>query len=286
VTDIGIGQPVAVVTGAMGGIGRWIAAGLARSGHHVVLVGRNRIRGEAAQRWIEREVVSASTELVIADLSLLSATREAGALVTSRHPRVSVLINNAGIFDATRAETAEGHERVLATNLLSPFVLTQVLLPVLLAGAPSRIIAVGSSTADRARIDPANLALGRHWTMQRAYSQSKLALMMTTFALAKRLEGTGVVANVVHPGLVATGLVRTGGVIGLVWRCLARFALTERQGADTPLYAALAPALATVSGAYLKDRRIVLPNPRALDLVLLERVWKATERLVDRPEVG
>ena len=118
--------------------------------------------------------------------------------------------------------------------------------------------------------------------MQRAYSQSKLALMMVTFALAKNLEGSGVVANVVHPGLVATGLVRTGGIIGLVWRCLAPLALTEEKGADTPLYAALAPELATVTGAYFKGRRTVAPNYRALDPLLLERVWAATEHLVDR----
>jgi NAD(P)-dependent dehydrogenase (short-subunit alcohol dehydrogenase family) len=116
--------------------------------------------------------------------------------------------------------------------------------------------------------------------MQRAYSQSKLALMMTTFSLADRLKGTGVVANVVHPGLVASGLVRTGGVIGLVWRGLAFAALTEEQGAVTPLHAALAPEFASASGLYLKDRRAVPPNPRALDPDLRERVWRATERLM------
>jgi NAD(P)-dependent dehydrogenase (short-subunit alcohol dehydrogenase family) len=191
-----------------------------------------------------------------------------------------VLINNAGIFDPRPIATAEGHDRVLATNLLCPFVLTEELLPVLVAGAPSRIVNVGSSTSDHARIDPDNLVLGRRWTMRRAYSQSKLALMMTTFTLANRLKGTGVVANVVHPGLVASGLVRSGGVIGLVWRGLAFAALTEEQGAVTPLHAALAPEFASASGLYLKDRRAVPPNPQALDPDLLERVRQATERLM------
>ncbi len=278
-TAISTERPVAVVTGATSGIGRWIALGLARAGHHVVLVGRDRIRGEAAQMWIAGRVLDASTELVVADLSLLSATRDAAVLIASRHPKISVLVNNAGIFESRRIMTMEGHEHVLATNFLSPFVLTRALVPALRAGAPARIVAIGSSTSDHAHIDPENL-LGRRWAMRRAYSQSKLALMMTTFALAKRLEGTGVVANVVHPGLVATGLVRTGGIIGLAWRCLAQIALTEEQGADTPLYAALAPDLGTVSGAYLKNRRIVPPNPQALDPVLAARVWMATERLV------
>ena len=145
---------------------------------------------------------------------------------------------------------------------------------------PARIVAIGSSTSDHAHIDPENLTLGQHWRMRRAYAQSKLALMMATFALAKRLEGSGVVANVVHPGLVATGLVRTGGIIGWAWRGLAGIALTEEQGASTPLYAALAPELATVSGAYIKNRKIVRPNPQALDPAQVTVLWTATERLV------
>ena len=247
------------------------------------MIARDRARAEAAQSWIVQEVPQASTELIVADLSLLAATRGAGERIASRHPKIGVLVNNAGIFDAKPVITMEGHERVLATNLLAPFVLTHTLLPALCAGAPSRIVNIGSSTSDRARIDPDHLVLGRNWTMVRAYGQSKLALMMTTFALAKRLEGTGVVANVVHPGLVATGLVRDGGIIGLVWRCMAPFALSAEQGADIALYAALASELATVSGLYLKNRRAVRPNPRALDPVLVERVWTATERLTAEP---
>ena len=272
-------RPIAIVTGATSGIGRWIALGMARAGHHVIVIGRDRARGIATQTWIDQQVPRASTELLIADLSLLSETRNAGKRIAARYSRISVLINNAGVFESRPIATAEGHDRVLATNLLCPFVLTQVLLPLLVAGAPSRIINVGSSTSDRAQIDPDALVLGRRWAMRRAYSQSKLALMMTTFRLANRLRGTGVVANVVHPGLVATGLVRTGGLIGLVWRGLALTALTEEQGADTPLHAALAPELGSVSGIYLKGRRAVPPNRQALDPDLLERVWQATERL-------
>jgi NAD(P)-dependent dehydrogenase (short-subunit alcohol dehydrogenase family) len=273
-------RPITVVTGATGGIGRWIALGMARAGHHVILVGRDRARGTATKSWIDRQVPGASSELVIADLSLLSETRNAGRNIAARYSRISVLINNAGVFESRPIATAEGHDRVLATNLLSPFVLTQMLLPLLLAGAPSRIVNVGSSTSDHAHIDPDNLVLGRRWAMRRAYSQSKLALMMTTFRLADRLKGTGVVANVVHPGFVATGLVRTGGVIGLVWRALALAALTEEEGADTPLHTALSPELASVSGLYFKDRRAAPPNPRALNPDLLERVWRATEQLI------
>jgi len=272
-------RPVAVVTGATGGIGREIALGLARAGYHVVLIGRDRARGNAVLARIATDAPQGSAELMLADLSLLAKTREIGNAILARHPKIAVLVNNAGAFDAARVMTSEGHERILATNLLSPFVLTQVLLSALKRAAPARIVNVGSSTSDNARIDPEQLELRAHWSMVRAYGQSKLALMMTTFALAQKLQGTGVVANVVHPGMVATGLVRTGGVIGFVWRMLGILALTEAQGADTPLYVALAPELSRTSGRYFKKRRVVRPNRRALDPQLVERVWTATERL-------
>ena len=272
---------MAIVTGATGGIGRWIALGLARAGYHTVLIGRDDARTKAAQAWIAQRVPQASTEPMRADLSLLAATRALGEQIAARHRKIAVLVNNAGIFDATRVVTAEGQERVLATNLLSPFVLTRALLPALLAGAPSRIVTVGSSTSDSARIDPDGLVLGARWTMVQAYGQSKLAAMMMTFAFARQLAGTGVTANVVHPGLVASGLVRTPGIIGFAWRCMAPFALSEEQGADTPLAAALAPGFANISGVYLKTRRAAPPNPQALDPVLVDRVWAATQRLAD-----
>jgi NAD(P)-dependent dehydrogenase (short-subunit alcohol dehydrogenase family) len=275
-----------VVTGAAGGIGRWIALGLTRAGYHVILIGRNQARLETAQAWMAELVPQARVELITADLSLLSATMGAGRLIVSRHPRIALLINNAAVLDANPVITREGHERVLATNLLVPFVLSRVLLPALKAGIPSRIVNIGSSTSDRGRIDPDHLVLGGRWTMLRAYRQSKLALMMTTFALAQRLRGSGVVANVVHPGLVATGLVRTGGLVGIVWRCLSAFALTEEQGADTPLYVALAPECCKINGVYFKNREIVLPNRQALDPAVVERMWAATKYLVKAVEVG
>jgi NAD(P)-dependent dehydrogenase (short-subunit alcohol dehydrogenase family) len=271
---------VAVVTGATGGIGRWIALGLAQAGYHVVVVARDRTRGEAAQAWIEAQAPGASTALMLADLSLLSATRALGRDIAAQHPAVSVLVANAGVFRAKREVTAEGHEMVLAVNHLSPFVLIDALQGALAAAAPARVVVVGSSTSDRARIDPDNLALTRGWGMVRAYGQSKLAVMITSFAWARRLAPAGVTVNVVPPGTVATGLVRTPGVIGLAWRVMSPWVLTEEQGARTPLHVALAPDLAAVSGRYFKDRRIVAPNTAALDPGLAARVWRATEFLV------
>ncbi len=275
-------RQVSVVTGATGGIGRWIALGLARAGHHVVLVGRDAARGNAAAGWIAQQAPGSSTELRLTDLGSLRATQRLGREIAAAHPRLGLLVNNAGMFAARRRLTAEGHDAVLAVNHLAPFVLTDALEDALRAGAPSRIVNVGSSTSDRARIDPDDLELARRWGMVRAYGQSKLAMMMATFARSERLRGSGVVANVVHPGMVATGLVREGGPIGAAWRLMAPFLRTEEQGADTPLHAALAPDWATITGVYVKDRAAVRPNPRALDPVLVERVDAATRALTAR----
>jgi retinol dehydrogenase 12 len=275
-------QQVAVVTGATSGIGRWIALGLARAGHHVVMIARDATRADAAVAWIGQHVPGASIEVKLADLSSLAATQRVGQEIVARHPRVALLINNAGMFTAQRQVTAEGHERVLAVNHLAPYVLTHELEGALRAGAPSRVINVGSSTSDRADIDPDDLELVRGWGMVRAYSQSKLAILMSTLALAQRLRDSGVVAHVVHPGAVATGLIRERGLIGTAWRLMAPFMRTEEQGAATPLHVALAPEWANITGAYVKDRAAVRPNRRALDPVLVGKVDTATRKLALR----
>ena len=276
-------MPVSVVTGATGGIGRWIALGLARAGHGVVLIGRDRQRGEEAVRWITARAPGVPVDLLITDLSSIAATRMAAMMIDARYPAIDLLVNNVGTFTTRRELTEEGHERVLATNHLSAFMLTRALIPALRSAAEAagsaRIVNVGSSTSDRAQIDPADLESERRWSMVRAYSQSKLALMMTSFGWARRLEGTGVVANVVHPGTVATKLVRARGPVGVAWRIMAPFSLSEEQGADTPLHVALAPEFGRVTGAYVKRRRVVRPNKLALDAALADQVWAATETL-------
>lgn len=276
-------MPVSVVTGATGGIGRWIALGLARAGYTVVMVGRDRDRGNAAKAWIEARIPTAKLDLLLADLSLVEAARLAAMMIDARYPAIDLLVNNAGTFSTRRQETAEGHERVLATNHLSAFVMTRALIPALRTAAAenghARIVNIGSSTSDKARIDPADLEGKHQWSMVRAYGQSKLAMMLATFEWARQLHGTGVVANIVHPGTVATNLVRARGPIGVAWRIMAPFISSEEQGADTPLHVALAPAFGTVTGAYVKRRRVVKPNRLALKPDLAAQVWDATETL-------
>ena len=271
-------RPVAVVTGATGGIGRWIALGLARKSYHVVMMGRDAARTAAGAAWLQNQVADASLETRLADLSSLAETRALGNTLLQAHPRLSLLVTNAGIFAHRREVTSEGHEKVLATNHLSPFLLTNMLLPALRRAGQARIITIGSDTSDRGTIDPANLELTRGWNFVRAYRRSKLAQMMTVFELAERLRGSGVTANVVHPGAVATGLVRTPGVIGVAWQLMAPFLLTEEQGAATPLYAALAANVGGMTGFYFKKQKPVRPNLLALDPAWRQAVWTATEQ--------
>ncbi len=273
-------MPLTAITGATSGLGRWIALSLAKAGHDLALISRSPRTGEAAQSWIAAQAPQSTIHTITADLSLLADARRAAAEILALGRPLDGLMNNAGVFCARREETAEGHERVLAVNHLAPFVLTRALLPALRA-APNgaRIVNVGSSTSEKARIYPDDLEGRRRWGLVHTYGQSKLALLIATRGWAERLAGTGVVANAVHPGAVASGLVRAGGAIGLAWRCMAPFLLTEEQGADTPLHVAQAPDFATITGAYVKRRRPVPPNPRALDAALAARVWAATELL-------
>jgi NAD(P)-dependent dehydrogenase (short-subunit alcohol dehydrogenase family) len=272
-------RSVAVVTGATAGIGQWIALGLARAGLHTILAARNPVRGAETQAWIAARAPDAETELVLADLSLLSQARDAAGQIAAAHPRLAVLVNNAGLCAPRRVETTEGHELTLAVNHLAPHVLTRVLEPALRAAAPSRIVNIGSAASDRLRLDLDDLE-GRHsFGMPRSYGRSKLALMMATYAWAQRLAGTGVTANVVHPGVVATGIAAVPGIAGLIWGLGMPFMLTPEQGADTPLHVALAPELAGITSTYFKRRKAAAPNCQALDPAIVARLWAETERL-------
>jgi retinol dehydrogenase-12 len=271
----------AVITGATAGIGRWIADGLAKAGYAVTVIARDAGRAEAAKAWITARTPAADIDIRLADLSLLSETRAIGAAILRDRPRIDLLVNNAGALLPMREITAEGHERTLATNLLSPMALTEALLPALETAAAARIVMIGSSSSDKARIDPDNLELSHDWKMVRAYSQSKLALLMVSLALAERLRPMGVTVNVVHPGLVATDIVRHGGIVGLAWKLMAPYSLTPEKGADTPLYACLSPEMAGKTGLYLKRRQPAQPNPLVRDAALVARVEAATQRLLN-----
>ena len=277
-------QKVAVVTGPSSGIGRWIALGLARAGMRVVLLGRNSARLEATSRWIRERVPGATTDPVIADLSLLAQVRTAAQTIAATHPTIAVLVNNAGVFSPRRVVTAERHERTLAVNHLAPFVLTRALQSRLRAGFPSRIVNIGSAASDKVRLDLDDLEAERDFSLRYTYGRTKLALMMATFEWANRLESAAVTANVVHPGTVATDIVPRFSLPGLFWSVGKPFMLRPERGADTPLYVALTPELGIVTGKYFKPGtpapRMRSPNPQAEDTVARARLWAETARLV------
>lgn len=276
-------RATALVTGATGGIGLCTALGLAQAGFRVLLHGRDAERAEAARRWIEDEVPGARVEPLAADLASLAAVRYLARAVEARADRLSVLVNNAGLFRQRREVSLDGHELILAVNYLAPFVLTQELLPLLARSGPARIVNVGSSTADRARLDLDDLQSTRKpglFGMTAAYAQSKLALLIATFELARRLERGGLTVNAVHPGLVATGIVNRGGVVGFAWSLGKPFMISPQRGAETSIHVAAAPDIAGVTGRYFKRRHPVEPNPLAHDRDLAARLWRVTEGLV------
>ena len=274
-------QKIAVITGATSGLGRFVACGLGRAGYHTVIVARHAPRGEAVRRAIADHAPDASSELILADLAMVAEARQAGETIAARHGQVHLLVNNAGLITPRRQVTSEGHERILAVNHLAPFVLTQALAPALRQAGGARVVNVGSTASDRARLRLDDLEGARAFAPWRAYGRAKLALMMATFEWSRRLAGTGVSVNVVHPGLVATQLGALPGLSGMVWALLRPFMLSPEQGSDTPLFVALSPTLEDVTGQYFKRRKPARPNPQALSGETSRQLWAATERLVD-----
>jgi len=269
---------VCVVTGASGGIGKAAAAGLARRGATVALVVRSRARGEAAREEIVRAAAGADVRLVLADLSRQADVRRAADEVTAAFGTVHVLLNNAGVYTRRREETVDGVEMQWAVNHLAPFLLTRLLLPALTASAPARVVTM-SSNAHRAgdlRWDDLQMKCGRYRGL-RQYCNTKLANVLFTRERARRTAGTGVTANAMHPGVVATELL-LGGFPPL--RLLRRFMRTPEQGAATAVYLAADPAAAAVTGEYFIDAKPVQLSTSATDDEAARRLWEASERMV------
>jgi NAD(P)-dependent dehydrogenase (short-subunit alcohol dehydrogenase family) len=270
----------ALVTGGSRGLGRAMAQALAEAGADLVLVGRNRRRGDAAVARIKAKAPQAAVTMHYANLSLMEEVRrladELGAL-----PRIDVLINNAGAVFDRREVTTEGLERTFALNHMAYFLLTALLLDQLKAAAPSRIVSVASEAHRGAALDPGDLQNARNYRPLRAYGRSKLANILFTAELARRLEGSGVTANCLHPGFVASSFGdNTGLLFRLGFGLLKRMAaITPERGADTIVFLASAPEVASVSGRYFDKRRAVAPSAAAQDETAARRLWEESERL-------
>ncbi len=277
-----------VVTGGAGGIGRATADGLARLGAAVVVVGRDRARGEAAVAAIRAGSGNDQVELLLADLSSLADIGRLATELTARHERLDVLINNVGRLSPRREETAEGFEETFATNVLGPFLLTQRLLPLLQSGSRARIVNV-SGGMPPGSLDFDNLQGERRYEAFRAYSHSKLANLLWTFELARRLAGSTVSANAANPGLADTAMTRSMVTImpplvrplGAAMRRLGVVVRSPAEAAVSPFRAASDPTLAGVSSRYFepggKEGR---PLRGATDPVAGQRLWALCEQLV------
>jgi retinol dehydrogenase 14 len=274
---------ICVVTGANSGIGKETALGLAQMGAHVVMVCRNTEKGKAALEVIRAASGSSQVDLLIADMSSQASVRELAKQIRTKYQRLDVLINNAGATSPTRKLSADGIEMTVAGNHLVPALLTALLLDLLKASAPSRIVNVSSEVHARARMDMNDLQFERgNYSWGRAYAQSKLLMNAYTFELAHRLEGTGVTANCLHPGVVATNL--GGPDLPLGWKILFTLLrplfLNAKQGAETTLYAASAPEIAGVSGKYFAKSKIAESSAQSRDPKLMAEVWQWTEKMV------
>jgi NAD(P)-dependent dehydrogenase (short-subunit alcohol dehydrogenase family) len=275
-------MPNAVVTGANSGIGLETARGLARAGFHVVLLCRNRERAEQAKADIDASVDGASTEIVLADLGLQADVRRAAAEIEQRLDRLDVLVNNAGLTVRKRERTAEGHDQMLAVNHLGPFLLTNLLLPLLERSAPSRIVVVASDAHKFRKLAVDDLEAERRgygfFGLPR-YGETKLMNILFVHELAKRLEGTGVTVNAVHPGAVATNL---GAPPKVLMGLAGRFMKTPVDGAFTSLVVATDPALDGVSGGYFAGgkRADGKRSKQARDDALAAELWTRSEALV------
>lgn len=261
-----------LVTGATSGIGKVAAETLARQGAKVIALGRDP-RKLAELRGIET---------LQCDLSSLTDIRRAAAEYKLRFDRLDVMLNNAGAIHHKRVLSKDGYEMTFAVNHLAYFLLTQELLDLLKTSSPSRIVNVASQAARGGPIDLADLQNEKVSGLT-AYSRSKRENLLFTFELARRLEGTGVTVNAVHPGPIASGFALNAGWMGWAWRLASPFLLTPEQGAETLIWLASAPELSQTSGKYFFKKREIRGPAQAHDRALQKALWEASEKLVNSP---
>jgi retinol dehydrogenase 14 len=276
---------VVLVTGATGGIGKATAIGLATIGARVGITGRDLVRAEQAAADIRAASGNLAVDAFAADMSSQAEVRRLAVAVLDAYPRLDVLVNNVGGFWAHRHLTADGLEHTFALNHLAPFLLTNLLLDRLKASAPARVVTVSSRASARGRIDFDDLQGARDYSGERAYSQSKLANVMFTNELARRLQGTGVTATSVHPGVVRTnfGAEDQAWYFGVTSRVVRPLLKTPAQGAQTPIYLASSPDVDGVTGQFFASRKPKTANKVAYDTDMTARLWQVSADLVGTP---
>ena len=271
-----------LITGATGGIGLAAAVAMARQGAHLVLVGRNQTRGLDAISEIRRRAGSDRAEFLRADFSSLAEVRRLALVLVAEDRPLHVLVNNAGTMNTSRKLTIDGFEEMFAVNHLAHFLLTHLLLPRLQACAPARIVHVASNAHSFCKgMRWHDLSHEREFSAFPAYGHSKLANILFSNELARRLRGTGVTSNALHPGAVATGIGSNNGIAGRVVPLLLKpFFRSPARGAATTIYLASAAEVDGVTGKYFYDSQPVDPKPWALDTNAAGRLWVTSERLL------
>jgi NAD(P)-dependent dehydrogenase (short-subunit alcohol dehydrogenase family) len=272
---------VVVISGGTSGIGEVAAERLAGLGARLVLVARDRARGEATLARLRARGPGVGHVAHYADLSLIADTKRVAAEIAAAEPRIDVLINNAGAMFGHRRVTADGLELTFATNHMSYFLLTHGLRERLLASAPARVVNTSSAAHRRAALDFDDLQSARDYRGFTAYSRSKLCNILYTRELARRSAGTGVTATCLHPGFVATRFGdASGGLFSYVVRASKQvFAISSEKGAETLVYLASSPEVATISGGYFYQCQLATPTRAAQDDAAARRLWAETARL-------
>jgi len=271
---------VVVITGATSGIGQVAAERLARMGARIVLVARDKARGEAALARLRKLAPGVAHSIHYADLSRLSEMKQVAAGIAAAEPRIDALINNAGALFNSRRVTEDGLELTFALNHMAYFVLTHGLRERLIASAPARVVNTASDAHKGASLNFDDLQSANNYSGFKVYGRSKLCNILFTRELARRLAGTGVTANCLHPGFVATRFGdQSGGLLSYGVRVAKAFAISPEKGAETMVYLASSPEVATASGEYFYQCRPATPTKEAQDDTAAQRLWSETARL-------
>jgi NAD(P)-dependent dehydrogenase (short-subunit alcohol dehydrogenase family) len=275
---------VCIVTGANSGIGKATALGLAQMGATIVMVCRDRAKGEEAQNEIKTKSGNDAVDLMLADLSSQESIRQLAENIQQNYKQLHVLINNAGVVHLSRGETVDGFETMFAVNYLAPFLLTNLLLVRLKASAPARIVNVSSGSHESGYIKMDDLQSEQKYRFMRAYGQSKLALVLFTYELSNRLQGTGVTANCLHPGFVATHIGQNGiGPVGrgIVKLIFSNLGISPEEGAKTSIYLASSSEIEGVTGKYFVKSIPIRSAPISYDESLQRQLWEESAKLVN-----
>jgi NAD(P)-dependent dehydrogenase (short-subunit alcohol dehydrogenase family) len=276
---------ICLITGANSGIGKATALGLAHTGATVVMVCRDRARGEEAQREVQMKSGNDAVDLLLADLSSQQSIRQLAESFRQRYQHLHVLINNAGAGFSQRRESVDGLEMTFAVNHLAPFLLTNLLLEVLQNSAPARIINVDSDNHRFVRLDMRDLQLQHRYGFLRAYGRSKLALLLFTYDLARRLHGSGITVNAMEPGPTATnfGQRDSGPVARMLLHFISSRFGSPEKGAKTSIYLASSPEVETITGKYFVKSVPRRSSARSYDESLQRQLWEESAKLVNLP---